>query len=132
VNPTRTSPPTRARRSLRRAGRYKYTAFVAVLALFVAAMFVVTLASSLTIGRATDCTVTGKDRTSHGSKSQMRVYTSTCGTFEITDSLLSRRYDSADVYGSLREGATYDFTTRGYRIPLLSMFPNITAVEAHQ
>lgn len=77
------------------------------------------------------CTVTGKDRTqkSGGSKSEMRVYTSDCGTLKIADSLLDTRWDSADLYGSLKENSRYEMTTRGVRLPFFSMFPNIITAK---
>ena len=48
--------------------------------------------------------------------------------FEVTDSLFKWRFDSADTYNMIREGETYKFTTGGYRIPFLSMYPNIYEV----
>lgn len=77
------------------------------------------------------CTVTDKDRTSgQDGKSDMRVYTSNCGNFHVADSLLSWTWSSSDTYGSIEVGKTYDFKTRGFRVPLLSMFPNV--VEAQE
>ena len=80
---------------------------------------------------AMTCTVTGKDRTqkSGSSSSEMRVYTSECGTLKIAESLLDARWDSADLYGSLREGTRYEMTTRGVRVPFFSMFPNIITAK---
>lgn len=75
------------------------------------------------------CEVTDKDRTSNSEgKSSMRVYT-TCGTFEVADSVFVGRWDSADVYGDIEIGQTYDFTVRGFRIPIASTFPNIDTYE---
>lgn len=48
--------------------------------------------------------------------------------FEVTDSLFKWRFDSADTYNMIREGETYKFTTGGYRVPFLSMYPNIYEV----
>lgn len=48
--------------------------------------------------------------------------------FEVTDSLFKWRFDSADTYNMIREGETYKLTTGGYRIPFLSMYPNIYEV----
>ena len=74
------------------------------------------------------CTVTGKDRTQSRDSSNMRVYTS-CGTFAVGDVLIRGQFDSADLYGSLAEGKTYDLTTIGWRVPILSMFPTIIEAE---
>ena len=48
--------------------------------------------------------------------------------FEVTDSLFKWRFDSADTYNMIKEGETYKFTTGGYRVPVLSMYPNIYEV----
>ncbi|GAB3224297.1 hypothetical protein GCM10027447_12770 [Glycomyces halotolerans] len=76
------------------------------------------------------CTVSEKDRTTAssgdgGSRSVHRVYTEDCGVLEVGDALPRGQFDSADVYASLEPGATYEFTTIGWRIPLLSMFPTV-------
>ena len=52
--------------------------------------------------------------------------------FEVTDSLFKWRFDSADTYNMIKEGETYEFTTGGYRVPFLSMYPNIYEVKQVQ
>lgn len=52
--------------------------------------------------------------------------------YEISDSLLRFRFNSSDVYASIKPGKTYEFTTRGYRIPALSWYPNIYEYEEVQ
>lgn len=49
--------------------------------------------------------------------------------FEVTDSWLMMRFDSSDVYGALEDGHTYRIVTRGYRVKLLSWYPNIYEYE---
>lgn len=77
---------------------------------------------------ASSCIVTGKDHayTSEGS-SRYRVYTSNCGVFEVQDSVFHGQFRSADTYGSIQNGHTYDFTTYGIRFGFLGggLFPNI-------
>ena len=72
-------------------------------------------------------TVTDKDRMSD--KNKYLVYTfdqsGESRVFEITDSLFMGRFDSSDDYNMIEVGKTYQFTTGGYRIPILSMYPNI-------
>lgn len=94
------------------------------------------LANALHVEHKT-CTVTEKDRTtkvtSDGegnvtSSSDARVYTEECGVLHVSDSILSWHWNSADTYASIKEGRTYDVTTRGYRVPVLSMFPNVVEV----
>ena len=77
----------------------------------------------------TGCVVEDKDRTTdRDGNSQMRIYTENCGVLSVKDNIFIGQVDSANIYGSIKPGETYDFTTKGYRIPLLSMFPNITEV----
>lgn len=65
---------------------------------------------------------------SHGTCTNL-VYTSG-GTFKNSDSLLAGKFNSSDVTGSLCPGGTYKLKVRGYRIPMLSEWPNILKVEA--
>lgn len=76
------------------------------------------------------CTVLDKDRAwvsdGKGSgHSSQRVYTEQCGVLVAGDSWLSWHFNSADTYEALKAGHTYELTTRGFRIPFLSRFPNI-------
>lgn len=84
------------------------------------------------------CTVDSKDRAISVSsdkdgntttKTDYRVYTS-CGVFTVGDNLFFGRFNSADTYGSLHEGSTYDLDVIGWRNGFFSMFPNILTVEA--
>lgn len=78
------------------------------------------------------CHVTDKDRTTNpeSGSSNMRVYTDNCGVFVVGDSFLKGRWDAADDYSQIEVGKTYDFETIGFRIRLLSTFPNI--IEAKE
>lgn len=49
--------------------------------------------------------------------------------FEITDSFLANRWDSSDLYASIKIGGTYKFTIAGSRIHFLSWYPNIYEAE---
>jgi len=87
------------------------------------------VASALHVEERT-CTVETKDRTTtpEGS-SDARLYTEDCGVLSVADSLLSWSFSSADTYAGIDEGKTYRVTTRGYRVPFLSMFPNVVEAE---
>lgn len=88
-----------------------------------------TLASATVASTAESCTVEDKDRTTNvEGGSDARVYTS-CGVFSVGDNLLAGHFSSADTYSSIKVGETYDFELRGFRIPLLSSFPNIISVS---
>lgn len=80
----------------------------------------------------TNCVVTGGDRVSYDGTSQSRIYTQNCGTFTADDSILDSQFQSADLYGQLREGGTYDFETRGVRLPIMSSFENIVKATPSQ
>ncbi|MFD5599889.1 hypothetical protein ACFWHR_07505 [Leucobacter sp. NPDC058333] len=77
----------------------------------------------------TSCVVEEKDRAASEHGSDMRVYTS-CGIFAVADSIWLLRWNSADVYQQIEVGKTYDLETSGWRVPLLSWFPNIVKAEA--
>ncbi|NME67731.1 DUF1523 family protein [Flammeovirga aprica] len=50
-------------------------------------------------------------------------------TFENTDTWIWFKFNSSDVYAKIQDGETYDFSIVGFRIPILSMYPNIIKVE---
>lgn len=49
--------------------------------------------------------------------------------YQITDSLLAGRFNSSDVYGSIRVGKKYRFGVRGARNEIMSWYPNIYEFE---
>lgn len=76
------------------------------------------------------CTVTDKDRTTNSDgTSNYRVYTDECGTLTVEDALLRGNVDTADDYADIEPGTTYEITTIGWRVPILSAFPNIIDAE---
>jgi hypothetical protein len=99
-----------------------------VIITFTLAILGVAIFSQTQTSSVAGCTVIDKDRASNSDGgSSMRVYTENCGVFNIEDSLLDSRFDSADAYSKIQADTTYDFETRGIRLPLLSMFPNIVS-----
>lgn len=76
--------------------------------------------------------VEGKERVTQKSgdnfESFYLVYTDK-GTFKLEDDLFRGNFRSSDVYGRLRQDSTYTFKTAGYRIGLLSSYPNIIEVK---
>lgn len=64
-----------------------------------------------------------------GGDAEYRVYTSD-GTFVMEDILLAgTRFDTADAYGKLKTGKSYEVTYKGWRVPFFSMFPNIVGAK---
>lgn len=76
------------------------------------------------------CHVDSKDHTVNSSGDGIyRVY-SDCGVFNVEDAFFLGKFNSADIYASIRPGHDYLFTTYGFRNGFFSWFPNITeAVE---
>lgn len=108
---------------------------VGVLTLIAAIVWLVSWQSS---ARVETCTVERVDRTvrvvSDGdgnvsSSSDARVYTSECGVLQVADDVLRLHFTSADVFGQISEGATYELDVVGWRVPLLSIFPNVVEAE---
>lgn len=75
------------------------------------------------------CTVVDKDRTRTENGSDMRIYTENCGVLQVSDTLFGGQFNSSDVYSQIKPQHTYKFTTAGWRVSFLSMFPNIINVE---
>lgn len=81
--------------------------------------------------RTITCTVTEKDRTQRPKGgSDARVYTEDCGTLQVADATFKGHFSSADTYAQIEPGETYEFTVIGFRVPVLSDFPNI--IEVHE
>lgn len=76
------------------------------------------------------CTVTEKEDRALASLDERapRVYTS-CGVFVIADEPFRFHFDAADVYNDLQVGETVDLTTVGWRLGLVSWFPNVVGVS---
>ena len=66
--------------------------------------------------------------TSYGEKSKYLIYAED-GVYENTDNILRMKFNSSDVYGQLQNGKTYMCDTYGWRVPLLSIYPNIVKCE---
>lgn len=75
-------------------------------------------------------TVEDKGTKRSGSNSDKYLIYTDNGTYEITDSIAFFRWNSSDLYGSMKIGSTYECTVCGFRNPFLSSYENIiTATE---
>jgi hypothetical protein len=101
--------------------------------IFGAFLFVAAITFSIWSHFATMTTVSGliiqdKERVVTGSGDQQSskylIFTDQ-ETFENVDSWLALKFNSSDVYGSIIEGSTCEFTVTGFRVPLLSWYRNI-------
>lgn len=111
-----------------------WTAFVVIATLIAVSVVASTALSYSNHTTHTGCVVDSKENFSvsdgdGAAHTVYRVYTENCGVFEVQDLLFIGNIRTADLYGSIKEGATYDFETRGYRVPLLSTFPVIVKVS---
>lgn len=84
----------------------------------------VTVASNLHEENLT-CTVTNKESVSKENGHEYRVFTEECGVLSVQDNIFRLHFTSADVYGGLDAGTTYNVTTVGWRVPVFSWMPNI-------
>lgn len=84
-------------------------------------------------------TVTGyviqdKERVTTGSgktlESKYLIFTDR-ETFENTDSYLSLKFNSSDIYGAIPVGGTCDFSVTGIRLPFFSSYRNILSATCH-
>jgi len=70
-----------------------------------------------------------KERSATSEGAEYRIYTDQ-GTFVMKDAWFAgRRFDTADEYGSLQTDTVYEVTFKGWRVPILSLFPNIVELE---
>lgn len=55
------------------------------------------------------------------------VYLIQCGdeVYKVSDLLFKGKFNSSDIYATLKVGKKYEITTTGYRINALSMYKNI-------
>ena len=104
---------------------------VIFLAVIVMVMIVVSFASVLHETEYTNLTV--KDKSYSGKNDGYIVWfedeNGTQYEFENEDSLFKWKWDSSKIQGQLEEGATYNITTTGWRVPLFSWYPNIIEYE---
>lgn len=97
---------------------------LAFVALLIAAGITFGIINSLHLETGATFTVSGKECVKKGESSTYLVFTDKT-TYEIDDTWIHWRWDSSDVYGRIQQGKTYTADLQGYRIPFLSMYPNI-------
>lgn len=64
-------------------------------------------------------------------KNETDIYLVSCGdkVYKISDLLFKWKFDSSDIYSKLKVGKTYEITTTGFRIPLISEYQNINSYK---
>jgi hypothetical protein len=73
-------------------------------------------------------TVTEKERVTNRDESYYLIFTDG-EVFENTDTLLSLKFNSSDIYGRLKVGETCRATVNWFRVPFLSMYRNIISAD---
>lgn len=74
-------------------------------------------------------TVCSKERAATDNGAEYRIYAYE-GTYVMADSLFGKtRYSTADAYAKVQSRTTYDVVFKGFRVPFLSMFPNLLELE---
>lgn len=65
------------------------------------------------------------------SSKSRELYLVNCGgeIYQVSDLLFKGKFNSADIYGNLKVGKTYEITTTGYRFGFLNMYQNINKYE---
>lgn len=74
-------------------------------------------------------TVSDKYIKRSGEKDIYLVVDENKNTYKITDLFFKFKFNSTDLYNELEEGKTYKVKTSGFRIKILSEYPNINKVE---
>ena len=50
-------------------------------------------------------------------------------TYKVEDLLFKGKFNSADIYGNLKEGKTYEITVTGFRLGYFSEYQNINSYK---
>lgn len=73
-------------------------------------------------------TVKKTERINSAKSSYYLVFTDR-GEFCNSDDLLLGKFDSSSLYGRLEAGKQFEFEVVGWRVPFLSMYPNIVTAQ---
>lgn len=69
-------------------------------------------------------TVTKTERITSGNTGYYLVFTKQ-GVFANADSIWFGKFNSSDLYATIKEGDTLRLRVAGWRVPFMSMYPNI-------
>lgn len=71
-----------------------------------------------------ETTIQSKERINDGFTSKYLIFTEK-EVFQNSDTWAFLKFNSSDVYGKLKEGATCQLKVNGFRVPFFSMYRNI-------
>lgn len=99
---------------------------------FLAVFFVAMLGSKGCIEYGTvdhvTATVSKTERVNDRESSKYLVFTNG-ETFQNTDTIWHGKWNSSDIHGRLQPGKSYRLKVNGFRVPFLSWYRNVLAVE---
>lgn len=106
-------------------------AFIGIIA--IAAAVVVCLGINYYTPKSYTMTVTEKNIKNYSNDSKFLIFTKldngSIRTFEVHDSLIKLRFNSADVYANIATNKKYKVKVIGWRIPFFSEYENIMDIE---
>lgn len=76
-----------------------------------------------------ETTITVKDKYVKGQEGLYIVVDTNNNVYKIKDLLFIGKFNSSDIYNRVEIGKTYTITTSGYRIHILSDYPNINKIQ---
>lgn len=76
-----------------------------------------------------NCVVKDKGSIAVEGGHEYRIYTENCDVLTVQDSLIDGKFSAASTYNEITVGKTHTFETRGKRVPVFSMMPNIISVQ---
>lgn len=101
--------------------------------LLIAALLFVPSAYNYGTMESATVTVTEKERivetNGDGSVTSKYLVFTDQGVFENQDTIFHFKFNSSDVYGELSAGDTFEISYYGWRVELLSWYPNIIEVR---
>ncbi|ESQ89886.1 hypothetical protein ABAC460_11330 [Asticcacaulis sp. AC460] len=65
----------------------------------------------------------------HGKRQDVYLVFTSDGTYRNTDSLHYFKFNSSDIQGKLAQQGRFKISYYGFRVPVLSMYKNITKAE---
>jgi hypothetical protein len=101
-----------------------------ILILIALAFVVLPISSHYFLKETITIEVTDKERVQQNNGDSKYLIFSRNEVFENTDTILSFKFNSSDVYAAMAAGDTCIVRVTGLRIPILSSYRNILAVES--
>lgn len=105
---------------------YKYILYI-IIGLLLLVLFSVIL--FLEYSNTNETTIIVKDKYVKGEEGLYIVVDTNNNIYKIKDLLLIGKFNSSDIYNQLEVGKSYNIKTSGYRIHILSDYPNINEIN---